>query len=173
VKTLTLIGIAAGLAISLSTAAHASPILEGTTTDPTGIDNLVVDGTTYDVMFSLTTLNTFSQGSTLSMDAETALASALNSLSVTELGNTNSITYLLDVDNSLAMFDAAEYCQESCPTSWTYDSSGSAAFGVAGPHYTEAADFTAVPEPATLAVFGAGLLGLGFIYRRRSVNRVP
>jgi hypothetical protein len=164
----------ASLAIGLfaTIPALATPTLEGTTTDPTGIDGLAVDGTTYDVTFSLTNLNTFSQGSTLSMDAETALASALNNLSVTELGNTNSITYLLDVDNSLAMFDAAEYCQLYCTIngSWVSDSSGSAAFGVAGPHYTEAADFTAVPEPATLALFGAGLLSLGFIYRRRAMK---
>jgi hypothetical protein len=45
---------------------HATPVLVGTTTDPTGINDLVVDGTTYDVTFSTTTLNTFTAGSTLS-----------------------------------------------------------------------------------------------------------
>ena len=68
-KALASIGLAAGLALSLA-AANATPTLVGTTTDPTGINDLVVDGTTYDVTFSLTTLNSFIQGTTLSVDAE-------------------------------------------------------------------------------------------------------
>ena len=34
-----------------------------------------------------------------------------------------------------------------------------------------AGSLTAVPEPISLSMFGAGLLGLGFIYRRRTVKR--
>lgn len=68
-KAQTSIALAAGLAISLSTAEHAVPTLVGTTTDPLGIDNLVVDGTIYNVTFSLTTPNSFTQGTTLGTDA--------------------------------------------------------------------------------------------------------
>lgn len=68
-KAPTSIALAAGLAICLSAAANADPALEGTTTNPTGINALLVDGTTYNVMFSTTTLNSFTLGTTLSKDA--------------------------------------------------------------------------------------------------------
>jgi len=106
VKTLTSIGLAAGLAISLSTAANATPMLVGTTADPMGINDLVVDGTTYDVTFSTTTLNSFTYLSTLSEDADFYLTQALNMLGVTVFGNANpKIQYLIDIDNSLANWD--------------------------------------------------------------------
>jgi len=45
-----------------------------------------------------------------------------------------------------------------------------------GESFTAATGFAvtplvATPEPTTLALFGAGLLGLGFLYRRRSMKR--
>jgi hypothetical protein len=173
-KTLTSIG----LAISLSTAAYAAPILEGTTTDPTGIDGVVVDSTTYDVTFSTTTLNSFSFPSTISSDADLALASALSTLSVTGLGNASpSLLYQIDVDNSLHLFEgpACGAPPVGCWVANPYDEYSGLGLVQSGEVYLEAADFTVaptgVPEPFTLSLFGAGLLGMGFIYRRRTVKR--
>ena len=102
-KTLTSIGLAAGLVFSL-TAANATPVLEGTTTDPTGINDLVVDGTTYDVTFSIKSYNalfpllsppTFEGNSTGAKDASNALAAALLAANVTSLDSpgTDCITF--------------------------------------------------------------------------------
>jgi hypothetical protein len=169
-------GLAAGLAISLS-AANASPVLVGTTTDPTAINNLVVDGTTYNVTFSTTTLNTFTQGSTLSNDAQTALESALNALSVTALGNASpSLYYELDVDNSLTMWNAVD-CAVTCAAGQWGGALNGGGFSLglndAETYYVEASDFTpvqttttGVPEPFTLSLFGAGLIGAGAMRRR-------
>lgn len=98
-KAPTSIALAAGLAICLSAAANADPVREGTTTNPTGINGLVVDGTIYNVTFSTTTLNSFTLGTTLSKDAGSALAAALNTLLVTELANIADENDLLDVDS--------------------------------------------------------------------------
>lgn len=183
-KALTSIGLAAGLIVSLSTAAHATPTLVGSKTDPTGINDLVVDGTTYDVMFSLTTLKSpFTAFTTASSDAAIALASALNQLLVTGLGNaTVTDGYAVDVDNnplnSASSFDAA-FCGVPCTAgTWGQVTSaannlGTSTSGLGTTIYTEAADFSAVPlsvsEPMTLGLFGTGLIAL-FVLRRR-VNR--
>lgn len=185
-KIVTSIGLAASLAFSLSTAAHATAILApgSTATDPLGIDNLAVDGTIYNVTFSLTTFNSFAAGSTLSVDAMNALVSALNTLSVTELNNfvdprPFAFDYIVDVDTS------------SSSTSDILFDSGTGWIGVAGSTgvpplgytastrlefpdiYVEAADFTAVgavgvPEPLTLSLFGAGLIGAAAMRRRKA-----
>jgi hypothetical protein len=175
VKALTSIGLAAGLAVSLSTAASATPTLVGTTTDPTGINGLVVDGTTYDVTFSTTTLNSFSYPSTLSDDANFALVSALNALSVTELGNvTPRVIYVIDVDDSLSSFEgpACNVTSSPCPVGDWQESIDSNFTGLgsldSGIYYVAAADFTAmgtVPEPFSLSLFGAGLLGAAAMRR--------
>jgi hypothetical protein len=69
----------------------AAQTLVGTTTDPLGLDGLVVDGTTYNVTFSTTTFDSpFTQGSAASADAASAMASALAGLGVTELGRVSS-----------------------------------------------------------------------------------
>jgi hypothetical protein len=192
VKPLASIGLAAGLAISLATAVNAAPVLVGTTTNPTGINSLVVDGTIYDVTFSTTTLNSFTPGSTLSLDASSALASALNALSVTELGNFSpTVQYLIDVDNVLTTIIPAQWDGVGCLTitvttctgttdSFAHDWQVSSAQGTwslganfTNVYYVEAADFTpvgtapatGVPEPFTLSFFGVGLLGVAAMRR--------
>ena len=165
----------AALAVSLATAADATPTLVGGTFAPTGINGLVVDGTIYNVTFSTTTLNTFTAGTTLSVDAATALKDALNTLGVIAFFTGEESDDLIDVDNSLVNFDAAFRCV-SCQTPWA-ELGGQNVLNLGfnqGALYTEAADFTevgtvGVPEPITLSLFGAGLVG-AIVMRRRKRN---
>jgi len=140
-----------------------------------------VDGTIYDVKFSITTLNTFTDGSKLSVDAASALTSAVNMLLVTELaGIAEKDSYIPNVDNTQFIFDGA-FCENTtaCSGAWK-DGTGSggslADNGSVGFAYEEAADFTAigtvsVPEPLSLGLFGTGLAAL-FLLRRRSKTLV-
>jgi len=182
-KRLTSLALAAGLAISLSTAADAAATLVGSTTNPTGINGLVVDGTTYNVTFSTTTLNTFTQGTTLSTDATAALVAAVNSLNVTGLGGASPTqAYVLDVDNTVTFFDNAT-CFVTCNAGgWVIAFGFNLTLGDFsspswGDHafYTEAADFTpvGVPEPAIWSMLLTGFFGIGAMARhmRRVVSR--
>ncbi|HEX4080843.1 MAG TPA: PEP-CTERM sorting domain-containing protein [Rhizomicrobium sp.] len=149
-------------------------MLLGTTTDPTGINGLLVGGTTYNVTFSTTTMSTFTQGSTLSDEARSALVAALNSLGVTELGNqTPSSGYAIDVDNTFAPFTPFDgpLCTRSCSNWQAGEISECSQLGNdANGYYCLAADFTpeAVPEPGTLGLFGVAMLALGGLGLRRN-----
>ncbi|HEY1613809.1 MAG TPA: PEP-CTERM sorting domain-containing protein [Rhizomicrobium sp.] len=147
--------------------------LEGSTTDPTGINGLVVDGKTYNVTFSLTNLNSFTEGTTISIDADTALTAALNTFKVTALdGHTGNGYYDLNVDNSTSNFDTSVLDAGKLP--WRKASccfGFSLPLGCSSSPCVEAADFTPadVPEPGTIGLFGAALLALGVLGLRRKV----
>ena len=103
--------------------------LVGTPTDPTGIDGLLVDGTTYDVTFSTTTYQSpFTQGTAASLAAAAAVAQALTSFGVSQLAGMspaescppmsndcqfNSLLFIA-VDNAVGLNDAA-VCQGNPP----------------------------------------------------------
>jgi hypothetical protein len=160
-----------------------------TTTDPTGINGLVVDGVTYNVTFSTTTFHSpFIGGASASQDAANAVAAAFSSAGLTELGSTALSLfgfYVAYVDNGFDMFGVSEgtHCEVgssggACSTShWVFDGGASFPLGAftwvpgAPPFgYAVAADFTPVssnvPGPATLALLSAGLVGMGFFRRR-------
>ncbi len=88
IRKLRVLAVVAALA-AVTTHAGATPSLQGTTTNPTGFDGLLVDGTLYDVTFSSGSYNstysspaTFLNNQTGAQDASVALANALNGAGV-------------------------------------------------------------------------------------------
>lgn len=106
--------------ISVSGSAIADPTLLGPMNDPTGLDGLVVDGTTYNVTFSTTIFDSpnftqFPFGSAASHDAAGTLLAALNSLGVTEIAGVpvpSRAGQFLVVDNTFGVNDAVWCIQE-------------------------------------------------------------
>jgi hypothetical protein len=179
-------GLLAAALMGVSGVVLASPVLVGTTTDPTGIDGLVVDGTTYNVAFSTTTFNTFTVGTTLSRDASQALATALNGFGVVTLAAHPAELegYGLELDITGLLQDYA-FCTPStsgpCAKGvWTTEELSQKRLGqdslLATPlTYVEAADFTPapVPVPASIWLILSGLAGLGLAgWRRRQTAEV-
>jgi hypothetical protein len=166
------LGLLAAAVMGVSGVAAATPVLVGTTTDPTGIDGLVVDGTTYDVAFSITTLNTFTQGTTQSTESEISLANALNNLGVTALGGATAGIYFIDVDMTVGtkLFDA-DYCKGDvvgCTAgTWLPSTFVDLSLGNNSQYYLAAADFAPVPVPASIWLILSGLAGLGLTGWRR------
>jgi hypothetical protein len=178
-KLLSLIACMAVLGASQAGAAT----LVGTTSDATGVDGLVVDGTTYDVTFVNGSYNnvysstppTFLGEASTAVDAANALAAALTANAVTEVSGLSTLPpdvfVVIPVFNNGGNFSFT-LAEEITSGAWTPSNS----VGSGSLSDTQANDdgdltiFVATtPIPTTLALFagGLGLIGLIAIRRKR------
>jgi len=192
ILVLPLSRLAAAVAIAAcSMASIANPVLQGTTTNPTGFIGLEVDETIYNVTFTTQSYDaafasispTFLGNESGARDAAFALVSALNAADVTELGD-----YSFPIWNSVGNYNVyvpSEFYQIGVFS--TYSASTSEALGywqplegggvsgqpggLSGQEYNTFAIFSvqAVPEPSTIMLMAAGLAALALAHKKRSV----
>src|SRR5450631_4376250 len=97
-------------ALTCATTSSQAATLVGTTSDPTGINDLVIDGTTYNVTFSFTpAAYPFTAGTQQSLDAATSLASALTDLHVVGLNAGGPAVGLAVMVDGITPGDGATY----------------------------------------------------------------
>jgi hypothetical protein len=178
----------AGLLLAAIASANAAPILQGTATSLTGINGLIVGGNTYNATFvdgSCASVYGVCDSAHFTFTTAAGAIDASNAILAAIAGtyfDTNSGTVgcpsgvacimitpyalepvVLTVDNVLAVnsFSGSDFVQVS-----GFD----IAIGTSGNSttvWTVYSAVTAVPEPVTLSLFGAGVGGMASIRRKR------
>jgi hypothetical protein len=150
--------------------------LVGTTSNPTGIDGLNVDGTTYDVTFVNGSYNSvygsatpsFFGNATGAADAAQAIKTGLDDLNVQPVALTEILVPVAILNDGTISDSVVIFCCGISIVTTTDTSGVDAPFGPSI-DYTSFVAVTAVPEPATWAMLILGFAGIGFMaYRRRA-----
>lgn len=184
--------IAAFAAVSLHVTSLASPVLVGTTTNPTGFFGLAVNGTNYNVVFTTqsydtvfaSTKPTFLGDESGGRDAAFALVAALRAAGVMMLGNysaNNQPVFYYDIyiptwfyddwgDSGITSVEIASM-DRSRPGIWQAAYGGGPqsdrVLGPFGQIYSMYAVFS-VSEPSTAAIACAALAALAAARKRRA-----
>jgi len=182
-----LAALAIGLFATISTQATAQTFEVNGSGILTGVDGVVVDGSNYNVTFvagscisvfnGCTSNSDFTFGESGAYDASSALVSILSGGYVNSAFPSGIVDGASQSDNILTPYGIS--CSQVCVFNAVVEPSssfGPAAYSVPSSSiiYSDGSATAyavwSVPEPWTIMLFGAGLLGLGFIYRRRNVK---
>jgi len=154
--------------------------LVGTTSDATGVDGLVVDGTTYNVTFVNSTYSTvyastpptFLGETSTAEDAAIALADALNTLGATnDFADSNLFIPYQYVTPFLSSTVYNVYNSEPGNTGgWHYASGFDYPVNSYGGTPTDYTVFAATPVLPALPLFATGICAFGLLVRRRKLR---